>query len=155
MKLKSILLLSVALGVCSCGKKEPEAPVQPAEVVHKFSGKEAAEVREQTIIELLAIKKGVKQSIVESRTAKRNDSFVRDLESLRPRLEYIHMQMKRLPKSEQMVVRGNLAVTTNQLERELKDIIAQDPANDDLAVEVAHLRKQLSPIPLASVMRQQ
>ncbi|MDF1814600.1 MAG: hypothetical protein P1V20_20510, partial [Verrucomicrobiales bacterium] len=109
---------------------------------------------EKTVVELLAVKEGVKQSIDEHLQANTLDTVVSDLESFRPRLEYIHMQTSRLPKSEQMIVRGNLAVATNQLEKDLLAMLAKSPGNDDLAMEIAHIRKQLSPIPLDSMLHQ-
>lgn len=157
MKTYSILATTAsacaALLITSCSKEDPGQTTIPDAPVAGYSGEKAVEVREETVIELLAIKDGVKETIEEHRKAKSLDTFVSALESFRPRLEYVHMQTKMLPKQEQMVVHGNLAVATNQLEKELLSMLAKAPGNDSLAMEIASIRENLSPIPLGSVLR--
>jgi hypothetical protein len=138
----------------SCGDQEvtaPPTPPTPPVLVETMPQKDA-QIRDETINDLLLVKSDVRKTIDENNHAKSLDGFITDLESLRPRLEYIHLRTATLPKKEQMVVRGNLAVITNQLEKDLLAILAKAPGNDDLAVEIAHLREQLSPIPLSSIL---
>jgi hypothetical protein len=149
----TIVAAVISLSVTSCGKKDIEESVEIPETSITYTGDKATEMREQTIIELLAVKDGVKKTLAQHQEADSMDTFVKDLESLRPRLEYIRMQTSMLPKKEQMIVLGNLAVTTNQLEKELLSMLAKSPGNDDLAVEIANVREKLSPIPLGSVLQ--
>ena len=115
----------ILLPVSSCDKKEVPQEVAPPvpKVVEPvtYEGEKAVEVREKTVIELLAIKKGV-QGMIGSQNQREDlsiDKLIRELESLRPKLARIHRETARLPKEEQMVVYGNLAVASNQLEKDL------------------------------------
>ena len=147
----TLILSSLLLASCGDGNVEKIAPpVTPDAVV--YTGEKAVKVRKETIIELLAIKKGIHRTIAENRKEFAPERLISDLESMRPRLEYVQMQTSMLPKQEQMIVRGNLAVATNQLEKELLAMLEKQPGNDDLAVEIANVRRQLSPIPLRSMV---
>lgn len=157
MKLKnniiSALAVFAALTCVSCGDKPLELPQERPDELQDYTGEKAVQIRESTVEELLSIKSEVRESLSLHQETSDFDSFVSDLESFRPRLEYIHMQMRRLPKVEQMVVLGSLAVATNHLEKDLLAMLAKSPGNDSLAMEVANLREQLSPIPLGSMLQ--
>ena len=144
------------LSLTSCDKKEAPEGVDPpvAKLVEPvtYSGEKAIEVREKTIIELLAIKKGVKRAIREHPENLSIDKLINELESLRPKLAMIHRETGKLPKKEQMVIYGNLAVASNQLEKGLSELLAASPGNDELAVQIANIRESLSPIPLGSLL---
>lgn len=146
-------LLTAAMLFTACGKKESPEPTQQTTEVSTYSGEKAVKVRKETIIELLAIKKNVKTAVSENREKGTVDSFMTEVKALRPRLEYIKMQSSMLPESERKIIRGELAVATNQLEKDLTEILNKQPGNDDLAMEVVKLRKQLSPIELDKVVQ--
>ena len=139
----------------SCDKKEVSEPAPPVKDPLQYTGEKAVKVRKETLIELLAIKTGVKDTIAEHHKTQTLDGIVKELASYRSRLDYIRMQTQMLPKEERMVIYGNLAVATKQLEKDLLSILARAPGNDDLAVEIDNLRKKLSPIPLASILNKQ
>lgn len=148
MRRKLIFMLSCLFAILvttSCEKAEEKKPA-PDTRPFSYSGKKAAQVRQQTVDEIVAVKNELKKSIVSSIEKEDLSSLISDLDTLRPRLEYIQMETAMLPKNEQYVVRGTLAVATNQLERDLRELLAHDPANDELVLKIAHLRNQLSPL---------
>ncbi len=141
----------IATALVSCGEKEVSLPSTPVDSLAAITEKET-QIRDEAISDLLSIKSEVRKAIDENINLESVKGFITDLESFRPRLEYIHMRTANLPEKEQMVIRGNLAVITKQLEKDLLAILAKAPGNDDLAVEISHLREQLSPIPLSSML---
>ena len=146
-----MLASCLCLGLVSCGKPAPEAPPPPSNSGNSYSGEKAVKVREETLVELLAVSDSVKKSLREHRDSESPDSIVRDLESLRPRLEYIRMQNSMLPTDHRRVILGNLAVATNELKDDLNDLIEKYPGNDPLIEEVVYLQKRLSPISRSSL----
>lgn len=146
-------LLAAAVLFTACGKKQTPEPIQPQEEVSTYSGEKAIEVRKETIIELLAIKENVKTAVSENREQATVDSFMTEVKALSPRLEYIKMQSSLLPERERKIIRGELAVATNQLKKDLNEILSKQPGNDELVVEVVNLRRQLSPIELDKVVQ--
>ena len=155
--LRACLLLSIVSLLASCGKEvSAPPPTQPDShdpEDRKYTGKEAIEVREKTVIELLAIKNDAQIALERHPKELSMESLISELEGLRPRLESIHRESARLPKKEQMVIYGNLAVTNNQLEKKLLSVLAMSPGNDELALQIASIREGLLPIPLGSVLK--
>lgn len=136
-----------------CSEPNPPGAPAPTGTAIIYQGEEATQVRKETIIELLAVKESVRQSIEINRERTEFSALVEDLETLRPRLEYIKMRTAMLPQAEQRVILGNLAVTTNQLQSDLDAIPAAAPGDDDLAMEIANLRQQLNPIDIAALIQ--
>lgn len=149
-------LLAIPLFLLSaCSEPNRIDESSPSEKASFYQGEEATRVREETIIELLAVKESVQQSIEINRDRADFPALVSDLETLRQRLEYIKTQTSMLPQSERRVILGNLAVATNQLREDLDAILEAAPGDDDLAMEIANLRQQLDPIELAAMIQRQ
>lgn len=153
--LRNTLLPALLLVLNGCSGPDTADEPSSTEAIPSYQGEEATKARKETIVELLAIKETVQRSIESNRERTDLSEFVSELESLRPRLEYIKMQTSMLPKTEQRVILGNLAVATNQLQKDLDAILAAAPGDDDLAMEIANLRQQLNPIDLASLIQRQ
>ncbi len=143
MKLNLIFIASGLLALTGCGSPEP---LPAANDLPLFTGEAAARVRDETVAELLAISDDLREALRRSREESDFNGLAADLASVRPRIDYVRMRAAQLPEEERMVIRGNLAVATNRLREEWDAAIESQPWNDDLAMEIAHLRGQLSPL---------
>ena len=88
-----------ATALISCGDREVQpsmttttpSTTDPVVLVDPMT-EQNKQIRDETINELLSIKSEVRKTIDENNQAESLDGFITDLESLRPRLEYIHMR---------------------------------------------------------------